>query len=718
MARVATLAALAACTQRAPGPALPVSDAGSDAGADVLAAIARAEDTREPAAVRAEWTVSSDASVRRRAARALARMRLDGAREPLLARLGDEDREVVAWAAYGVGSLCHSADDALARRLLARMLSFAPQPVVDDRGPSAEEALARAYARCAAAEGERTLLELAKGDGRWAPVVATALGDVATRRKELSPEAVTWLVDALGQRPPLREALFPLSRARVPAALEARVVDRSREAIAAPDRRRQLAIVALARAGRELVAPDLAKIVADRDGATIAERAEAARLLTSAAGAAGRGEARRALDARIGDVVAFARDVDGGEHSVLRALVEGLADDATVADRTVLAKVAALGPKLPERPRARGAALACRAAGVAVADPDDAAILKCGPEGSEAVASARLAAVVARPIVGARRRLFLELATSAALRVREAALEAAGAHAELGDSAIAAFATALRASDAGLVAVAATVLAAHPERAKLLADRERRTALDPAAGPPTSSPEHEVAPAIVDAMTSALERAWPDDRVETRSALLDAAAALRHPKAGAHVARELCSANAALRERAAKAAKLLALPAACPAVTPVAAAPELAATAPPTKLTLRTDAGHTLAIDLDPTFAPVTVARLRELARSGFYRGVLVHRVVPGFVAQLGDPAGDGYGGSGALLRCETSPVTFHRFDVGMALAGRDTGSSQFFVTLSERPHLDGEYAWIGRASGDWEKVAEGDRIESVLVSP
>jgi cyclophilin family peptidyl-prolyl cis-trans isomerase len=112
----------------------------------------------------------------------------------------------------------------------------------------------------------------------------------------------------------------------------------------------------------------------------------------------------------------------------------------------------------------------------------------------------------------------------------------------------------------------------------------------------------------------------------------------------------------------------------------------------------------------------VAVARLVGLARSGFYTGLSFHRVVPGFVAQLGDRGGDGYGGSGALLRCETAPVPFAPLDVGVALAGRDTGSSQLFVTLTRSPHLDGEYAWIGRADGDWSAVAEGDVIRAVRI--
>jgi cyclophilin family peptidyl-prolyl cis-trans isomerase len=80
-----------------------------------------------------------------------------------------------------------------------------------------------------------------------------------------------------------------------------------------------------------------------------------------------------------------------------------------------------------------------------------------------------------------------------------------------------------------------------------------------------------------------------------------------------------------------------------------------------------------------------------------------VHRVVPGFVVQFGDKLGDGFGDAGrAPLRCETSPTPFETYDVGMALAGRDTASSQLFVALDRYPLLDGNYAWVGRAGPEW----------------
>jgi peptidyl-prolyl cis-trans isomerase B (cyclophilin B) len=131
-----------------------------------------------------------------------------------------------------------------------------------------------------------------------------------------------------------------------------------------------------------------------------------------------------------------------------------------------------------------------------------------------------------------------------------------------------------------------------------------------------------------------------------------------------------------------------------------------------------TDAPETgpLTFVLEPDLAPVTVTRITSLVRSGFYKGNVVHRVAPGFVVQFGDPEGDGYGGSGTSVRCETSPVPFAALDIGMALAGRDTGSSQVFVTLSRTPHLDGEYARIGHAEGAWSSVAQGEIIVDAKV--
>jgi len=136
------------------------------------------------------------------------------------------------------------------------------------------------------------------------------------------------------------------------------------------------------------------------------------------------------------------------------------------------------------------------------------------------------------------------------------------------------------------------------------------------------------------------------------------------------------------------------------------------------RLRFDTDAGQ-LWIDLDASVAPVAVTRMVELAASGFFDGMAVHRVVPGFVVQFGDPTGDGYGGvPRRALRSELGPDAFEPGSVGVALSGPDTGSSQLFVTLGSYPHLDGEYSRIGYAGPGWERLLQGDLLHRVRPLP
>jgi cyclophilin family peptidyl-prolyl cis-trans isomerase len=95
--------------------------------------------------------------------------------------------------------------------------------------------------------------------------------------------------------------------------------------------------------------------------------------------------------------------------------------------------------------------------------------------------------------------------------------------------------------------------------------------------------------------------------------------------------------------------------------------------------------------------APIAQGALAGLARAGYFDGLRFHRVVPGFVVQGGDPRGDGYGGPGWVMPCEWSELRYERGTVGIALAGKDTGGSQFFVTHTRQPHLDGRFTVIGR---------------------
>jgi cyclophilin family peptidyl-prolyl cis-trans isomerase len=127
----------------------------------------------------------------------------------------------------------------------------------------------------------------------------------------------------------------------------------------------------------------------------------------------------------------------------------------------------------------------------------------------------------------------------------------------------------------------------------------------------------------------------------------------------------------------------------------------------------------TIEIELDVVEAPITSATFVELARRGFFNGIKVHRLVPTFVIQAGDPRGDGEGGPGFTMRDELSSTPYVRGTVGMALAGPDTAGSQWFITLSPQPHLDGKYTVFGRVVNGWDildRVSVWDVIERIRI--
>lgn len=124
-------------------------------------------------------------------------------------------------------------------------------------------------------------------------------------------------------------------------------------------------------------------------------------------------------------------------------------------------------------------------------------------------------------------------------------------------------------------------------------------------------------------------------------------------------------------------------------------------------------------IDLLPDAAPLTVDNFAQLAQRDYFRNVTIHRVVPNFVIQDGDPRGDGNGGPGYQIRCEINQLLYDRAAVGMALSGKDTGGSQWFVTHSPQPHLDGGYTVFGRVVTGMEvvdKIVRGDVIQSIAI--
>jgi len=125
-------------------------------------------------------------------------------------------------------------------------------------------------------------------------------------------------------------------------------------------------------------------------------------------------------------------------------------------------------------------------------------------------------------------------------------------------------------------------------------------------------------------------------------------------------------------------------------------------------------------ISLLPDDATLNVDNFIQLAKRGYFGGITIHRVVPNFVIQDGDPRGDGNGGPGYQIRCEINDVPYERGAVGMALSGKDTGGSQWFVTHSPQPHLDGGYTVFGKVVAGMntvDAIARGDVIRSIVIT-
>ena len=127
----------------------------------------------------------------------------------------------------------------------------------------------------------------------------------------------------------------------------------------------------------------------------------------------------------------------------------------------------------------------------------------------------------------------------------------------------------------------------------------------------------------------------------------------------------------------------------------------------------------TIEFELAVVDAPQTSRNFMNLARKGFFNGLGIHRVVPNFVVQDGDSRGDGSGGPGYTIRDELNDRPFLRGTVGMALSGKDTGGSQFFIMHSPAPHLDAKYTVFGHVVAGMEvvdQIQQGDVIQRIRV--
>ncbi|TGC07307.1 peptidylprolyl isomerase [Methanolobus halotolerans] len=138
------------------------------------------------------------------------------------------------------------------------------------------------------------------------------------------------------------------------------------------------------------------------------------------------------------------------------------------------------------------------------------------------------------------------------------------------------------------------------------------------------------------------------------------------------------------------------------------------------KAIIETEKGN-IVLELFEKDAPKTVANFEKLIKQGFYDGLTFHRVLPNFVIQGGCPKGNGTGGPGYSIKCETkgNPQKHGTGALSMAHAGKDTGGSQFFITHSPQPHLDGVHTVFGKVIEGMDvvnKIKAKDKMKKVTI--
>ena len=228
------------------------------------------------------------------------------------------------------------------------------------------------------------------------------------------------------------------------------------------------------------------------------------------------------------------------------------------------------------------------------------------------------------------------------------------------------------------------------------------------------------------ALVEAVQTAQGDGLYVARTAALDALTALDPAAARPLLTAALTDRDWAVRVRAAEnlrkldpAADVSAMrPAPAPTVAELAAVDTFIAPKFSPQAYIDTSKG-TIQFELAVLDAPRTVANFIALARRNYFRGVQLHRVVPDFVVQDGDPRGDGEGGPGYTIRDEINQRPYLRGTVGMALDWADTGGSQFFITHSPQPHLDGRYTVFGQVVSGMDvvdRLQQWDTIERIRV--
>ncbi len=638
---------------------------------------------------------------RRAAARALARTGGVTARPRLLELLSDEDPVVVSYAALAVGDDCGEKKTEIETALLVRATALSAELGATPKNASellgARRALALALGRCGSPTAENALRSWLTGPSALAIDGAFGLGQLAASQGKLSDRSSVALLDSV-KKLDSEAPLFAFTRlSTLSPAVQTRLLDVTGDVLTGKaSARRSFAVRSLGAAGFAAAAP-LGRVLAS-DKFSTEERAAAAFAL-GRLGRTGQEELAAALGAFVESKRAWSERAP--DFAALSATLSALTDAETAAQelaalsRLEIPKDASAWQKRRiVRIRCRAAALTQKPAPQKLSNE----LLDCDPEHGSVGGLALVSVLDQGKIEGARLGRFEALSKSELGPVRQAALRLLGAHPEVPGSA-ARLTAALESPSPGLVTTAAQILASYPARAET-------TRKDKASG---------VDPALAKALSAVFEQKALAQSIETLAAATDAVGALGLLNHKGAVERLCQSPHIELRRHAARSLALLGDPKQkCerPAPFPDPTGSKRAAL----RLVLETETGE-LAITLDEEAAPAAARRVSELARAGYYDGVAVHRFVEGFVTQLGDPAGDGFGdGKHAPLPDERSPTEFAPLDVGMAAFGKDTATTQFFVALARYPQLDGAYTRLGHAEGAWAELVPGDVVKKVRV--
>jgi cyclophilin family peptidyl-prolyl cis-trans isomerase/HEAT repeat protein len=665
-----------------PSPA-SVFDAGE---VTVIAALLEAADARRPDTVAIDRALrSSNGRIRAYAMRTVGQVRIRQRAAELRVGLRDGDSSVAADAAFALGLL---RDSTAAVALGAALMR--PATVAD----------AAAWALGEIGDGGRAMLGTVLRTGQPVHALAPALQAAAKLRPVPAPEVVPYLADS--DPAVRRSAAYALTRSRVPTAVRPLIavvarlselnrygpVTAVRQQLDAEFRSHVARGLARTVAGDSLGEPSRVALEQLVDDPHPHVRINAIRSLATYGRVARDALTRRLRDPDANVRVATAQSLNGVfASSPDEWLVAWAADTGFTYRRTLLSTAMRSGVRLP--------ALAASDEGAWNRHRDWA--YRAAAAEAAALGGPQVADEVAGPLL-----------TDSDGRVRAAAFRAVipfadSASAEGKPYARAALIRALRDPDA---IVRATILGAFRAGARV---HDAATAL--------AAWRRAAADRDNDARIAALrilEAAWMSDSVAFSAGLRDSLAALSPP--GDPLERVVVSRTTPLRHWAQSTTRTSRPASWYVEQVRALVIPELDGR--PVRVSLDTDRGRVEAT-LYAADAPLTVANFVMLARRGYYDGLSFHRVVPNFVAQDGDPRGDGSGGPGYAIRDELNRRWYDRGAIGMALSGPDTGGSQYFITHSPQPHLDGHYTVFGHVTDGFaalDALVQGDRIRSMTI--